>query len=553
MTKILTFPKQRVASYASQQTAEKADLVVFDDDGLLSFSRPDQLHKDVAPSRYVSSRDWSNQELASIYRVKHLLDAAHIQTELDRGVSDEGDPWCVFCTMEGDVFIHLSRIDGLYWLDSPNLTAPLNGQSFDDLVCGFTNSKRVGHLSDEAEGPAKVVRLRSSDALYLHPSVMLAALVWSLYFGSEDLLVFGAKHDVEETPNTDMVEPWLASFNAEHEKGGLPKELMLDKGEHGLWSGAQEGDEHKALASLGGQAPISMMLGLGSIAVASGFILESHWKAVILAVLQVGVGVSPEDADIPPAAAVLAQSIGAIMDFVSPDVAARFVADGGADNLNPVEAAHADALFAQIAQLVGLLEHQVIGASETAAPAEMVEKLEGVENSLEYAVLDGSGDEVFPHAASVSAQSLIEVSKSGIIVSLMRDIFSDADVAPLEFGGATYLSDFAGTDISRESLNLVEQTILSVDTGSARGGADVVDAASAFAAFDALAKEFVYSQLARSDDIKFVSSVSELVFVDLAAYADTGAEVTSMVWDTGDGGTVSFIGLKADFMEFGLI
>ena len=183
----------------------------------------------------------------------------------------------------------------------------------------------------------------------------------------------------------------------------------------------------------------------------------------------------------------------------------------------------------------------------------MVEKFEGVEISLEYAVLDGSGDEVFPHAASFSAQSLIEVSKSGIIVSLMRDIFSDADVAPLEFGGATYLSDFAGTDISRESLNLVEQTILSVDTGSARGGADVVDAASAFAAFDALAKEFVYSQLARSDDIKFVSSVSELVFVDLAAYADTGAEVTSMVWDTGDGGPVSFIGLKADFMEFGLI
>lgn len=37
-------------------------------------------------------RDWSNQELANIYRVKKLLDAAGVVNSLERGVTDEGIP-----------------------------------------------------------------------------------------------------------------------------------------------------------------------------------------------------------------------------------------------------------------------------------------------------------------------------------------------------------------------------------------------------------------------------------------------------------------------------
>ena len=43
------------------------------------------------------SRDWTQQELAEFYRVEASLVRANIEIETDRGRSDEGDPWFVFC------------------------------------------------------------------------------------------------------------------------------------------------------------------------------------------------------------------------------------------------------------------------------------------------------------------------------------------------------------------------------------------------------------------------------------------------------------------------
>ncbi len=74
-------------------------------------------------------RDWTNQEMADLARVQYLLSRAGVQLETDRGLSDEGDPWFVFCDAQGEVFVHICRMGMTYLLDGPSLDAPLRGRA----------------------------------------------------------------------------------------------------------------------------------------------------------------------------------------------------------------------------------------------------------------------------------------------------------------------------------------------------------------------------------------------------------------------------------------
>ena len=64
--------------------------------------------------RSVHSTDWTREELAELYRIEHALVQANIRLETDRGLSDEGDPWFVFCRADGEILVHISRFDGQY-------------------------------------------------------------------------------------------------------------------------------------------------------------------------------------------------------------------------------------------------------------------------------------------------------------------------------------------------------------------------------------------------------------------------------------------------------
>jgi hypothetical protein len=112
-------------------------------------------------------RDWTQQELAEFYRVESVLGAAGISVELDRGLSDEGDPWFVFCRPQnGDVIIHFARYDGVYVAASGALGQVLRGRNFRELVDAFV-----------ARQPLVVPSQNQSSGVILHPSVLLTALV----------------------------------------------------------------------------------------------------------------------------------------------------------------------------------------------------------------------------------------------------------------------------------------------------------------------------------------------------------------------------------------
>lgn len=138
------------------------------------------------PRCSVYATDWTNQELADLFRAHTLIQSARPGLECDRGLSDDGDPWFVIGDAQGDVLVHICRIGSDYILDSVALPQVLSGRNFNTLVEKFLNMAGAGTRGSEA---ANVVRLSRGGKVLLHPSMMLAALVWTLLSDADELIL----------------------------------------------------------------------------------------------------------------------------------------------------------------------------------------------------------------------------------------------------------------------------------------------------------------------------------------------------------------------------
>lgn len=235
-------------------------------------------------------RDWDNQELANIYRVKKLLDAAGVPNELERGVSDEGDPWCIFCMTTGDVFIHLSRFDGLYILDSPNLRKPITGVDFADLIAEFS-AGALRRTPEVQKGSGQVIKLERNGKIFLHPATLLAALIWSIYLNSEELVMLapegglGSDADLDAEAIALLNETALAPLAGEEAAtaAAFLDSTALNGTQAGNLRVAVTNDDLRETASLKDlahkagafvAAPTPIAVGLSSIALAFGLVTE---------------------------------------------------------------------------------------------------------------------------------------------------------------------------------------------------------------------------------------------------------------------------------------
>ena len=159
--------------------------------------------------RLARSRDWAQNELAQFYRVEAALVQAGLQIETDKGVTDEGDPWFVFCRRDnGDVFMHFARIGGVYIAAGATLERVSEGLDFPALVEEMLASQALG-----------MARARRHSDIFLHPAALLIALVGGAFFHSsqakaEDAVrepktqstwIGGAGHPL---PDTDATGRW---------------------------------------------------------------------------------------------------------------------------------------------------------------------------------------------------------------------------------------------------------------------------------------------------------------------------------------------------------
>jgi hypothetical protein len=119
--------------------------------------------------------DWTQAELAEFYRVEGALQQAGISVTTDRGVSDQGEPWFVFCREDDEEIIaHFARIGGEYVIVSNVAPGAVRGRDFTSLVRNLLGA----HPFVLAKASAR------HQNIYLHPAALLAALVATAFMNS---------------------------------------------------------------------------------------------------------------------------------------------------------------------------------------------------------------------------------------------------------------------------------------------------------------------------------------------------------------------------------
>jgi hypothetical protein len=81
---------------------------------------------------------WSAHELALFSRTVKLLSSGGLRIETDYGLTDEGEPWLVFCHGEsGDIFGHFARLREGYVACIPFRSHGLRGWQLPDVLSRF--------------------------------------------------------------------------------------------------------------------------------------------------------------------------------------------------------------------------------------------------------------------------------------------------------------------------------------------------------------------------------------------------------------------------------
>lgn len=118
-------------------------------------------------------QDWSQQELAEVYRVLDLLQRAGIRVDLDRGVTDKNEPWCVFFDPTGDdIFLHIARLNGEYVLVSDAIEIKATGPSFRTVVDQFEDAVGLT-VQNNAKRKSNVVVHPASQLMFSLVAVLL--------------------------------------------------------------------------------------------------------------------------------------------------------------------------------------------------------------------------------------------------------------------------------------------------------------------------------------------------------------------------------------------
>lgn len=126
----------------------------------------------------LTSLDWTQQELAELYRVRDRLTHTGLAVAVETGLTDEREPWAVFVHGEtGDAFVHIARLDGDVVV--ANLTANV-----------IYRGRDFRAITDQMLAAAPLVMPRSGPAdrkVVMHPRSVFTAFVAAAIVLSEFL------------------------------------------------------------------------------------------------------------------------------------------------------------------------------------------------------------------------------------------------------------------------------------------------------------------------------------------------------------------------------
>lgn len=142
----------------------------------LGFSRSRRASPPVA-----MRQDWSQQELAELYRVRDRLTQSGVPLSVETGLTDEGDPWAVFVHGDtGDSVVHIARLDGEIVVANLLADVVFRGPDFRAITDRMLEAAPLV-MPRPAQGGGKVVlHPRSVFTAFVAAAVVLSEFVRSL-------------------------------------------------------------------------------------------------------------------------------------------------------------------------------------------------------------------------------------------------------------------------------------------------------------------------------------------------------------------------------------
>ncbi len=488
---------------------------------------------------------WSNQELADLYRTQRILALAGVTTEVDRGITDEGDPWFVFMDSQGDVLVHFSRFDGTYLVSSHLQEAPIKGKSLQDLVTQF--SRRVQPVKSPGQSAPNVVSLakRSRDVVFIHPAAALAALVWSVYLMADELIA---------------ATPMIAAGEAEgsgHAHAPLEEVSVTKLEEHTEASSTLASASQKAqpIASDLEGAKQAMALSSNRENVAPGIASYSA-KAVgvslSLVALAVGLPLPASNAveiiDIEDSAKNLSlESLSAALAQVKAKEKALLLASEPTE----LEQREIDAQAQPIEkELVAALT--IDPEAEASAVVQLAEPIH-IADTSNLSIHTSVG------TPAVTPRNETPVKKEEAAKVIEEEAPNTVTITTKE---VSFLQSFDAAFESFEIISLERITqndliqLLSAESSIEFPGPQAPsEDAYRYEAFDQDANIYLEFLLQTYTDVRIVDQPTEIIFIHMDAADKNGSapELYTKSWSFDNGKMISIIGLKSDMIEFDLI
>lgn len=494
---------------------------------------------------------WDNQELADLYRTQRILSLAGISTKVDQGVTDEGDPWFVFMDSQNEVFVHFSRFDGFYIVTSQTQEKPIRGNSLQDLVSEF--SKRVTPVKEASRMGQNVVSIsgHSRNVVLIHPAAAIAALVWSIYLMSDDLVAAVPMIEAREADGALLAEMPIDVQELSNDLDVLPEvahkalKVLSDPTVTKQFVDPVTNRDAAGPTMTSGIAAKSLGLGLSLVALSVGLPiidsgtldLDNHGETDQLSIqslYKLLIEAKEEALSVAGTGIITPENQTDLIFQVSDKTSEKL---HGEVNVSSLEVGGSNEIVTII---------NVINSSYPADPAGFYQ----VKPQVEYSSLQRAEPEPHNEGAKAAPEDISPRQAAATVVPRVgtdgSDLLQRFDAAFDSFK-LVELEELAQSDLAE--LLSVDDTIKTQEPTTTIVK-DTIVKEPQYDAFDQEARMFLDFLVRTYTNIKIVNLDTEIIFIHMDAFdsIDHGGQIYSKSWSFDDGGTISTIGLKSDMM-----